>query len=566
MGDCFAEEKTLDHEGLEPFQAFSVEEMDMRLRFETLLSELSTHFINLPPDCVDGEICGAQRRICEMLQIDLSALWQWTGSPDSLVLTHLYRPLGGPPVPEPAESLEMFPWCMSQLKEGKTVIVSVEDLPPEAAVDQQNWRHFGIRNALAFPLSSGETGLFGALSFNDVQKDRDWSEALVRQLGLVAQIFAGALARRHSDEMLRESRERLEMATESAGAGLWSLDLKTCRVWVTSRTRQLFHLPPEEKVYSEDFLRVIHPDDYEGYVKARQRAIESNTGFFFEYRIIGPDGDIRWISTRGKVCKGIKGRSDQLMGFSIDITDMKRAEMELQALKEELFDVTRVAELGLLTASITHEINQPLSAIRSNAEAALRLLAKDKPDLPEVREALRDIVDDDTRAVEVIRRLRGLLRKGEQKREAIDMNDIIHHVVTIMSGEAAIQGFVIRLELDERLPAVMGDSIQLQQIILNMLQNGAEAVSGAQGGIREIAVRSRADSPDSVMISVSDSGAGIAESDMERIFDAFYTTKPHGMGMGLAVSRSIAIAHGGRLWASRGKSGGAVFHLRLPTA
>ncbi|MHC9541319.1 MAG: ATP-binding protein [Vulcanimicrobiota bacterium] len=542
------------------------EDLEIRLRFEAMLADLSAHFINLPAEQVDGEIIEAQHRVCECLGIDLSAVWQWTDAPHSLKLTHLYRPIGGPPLPEPADSQEMFPWCMSQLRAGKIVAISVKDLPPEAAIDQAQWRHFGIKTSLTFPLSSGGGPLIGAMSFNDVQKDRTWSDVLVRRLGIAAQIFASALARKRSDELLRESQERLNLATESAGAGLWSMEMLTSRVWVTSRTCKLFHFTPDEELNYESFFRVIHPDDRDKVHRSVQRALETNTQLFIEYRIVIIDGSIRWVSSRGHPLSSVEGKPDRLMGVTVDITDRRLAEMEAQALREELFHVTRVTTLGLLAASIAHEVNQPLTAIQTNAQAALRLLARETPDLPEIREVLRDIVDDDRRAVEVILRLRRMLKKEEPKQEPLDMNDTIRQVVSIMCGEAAILGYSIRLELADRLPAVMGDSIQIQQIILNLLQNSAEAMTGVLDGPKRITIRTEFSDPGFVTVTVSDSGTGIREDDLERVFTSFYTTKPHGMGMGLAICRSIAEAHGGRLWASQNSDHGATFHLSLPTA
>ncbi|MHC9541311.1 MAG: ATP-binding protein [Vulcanimicrobiota bacterium] len=540
------------------------EDPEVRLRFEALLADLSAHFINLPAEQVDGEIIEAQRRVCECLGIDLSSLWQWTDDPHSLTLTHLYRPLGGPPLPEKPDSQEMFPWRMQQLLAGMAIPINTENLPPEAAIDQEQLRYLGIKTSLTFPLSSGGGPLIGAISFNDMQTEHTWSEVLVRRLGLVAQIFASTLARKRSDELLRESQERLNLATESAEVGLWSMEMLTNQVWVTSRTRQLFHFTPDEELSYKSFFRVIHPDDRDKVHQSVQRALETNTGLWIEYRIIVPDGNIRWVSSRGHTWSSVEGKPDRLMGVSVDITGRRQAELESQVLREELFHVTRVTTLGLLAASIAHEVNQPLTAIQTNAQAALRLLARETPDLPEIREVLRDIVDDDRRAVEVILRLRRMLKKEEPKRELLDMNDTIRQVVSIMCGEATILGYSIRLELADRLPAVMGDSIQIQQIILNLLQNSAEAMTGVLDGPKRITIRTVFSDPGFVTVTVSDSGTGIGEDDLERVFTSFYTTKPHGMGMGLAICRSIAEAHGGRLWASQNPDQGATFHLRLP--
>lgn len=542
-----------------------IEDIEVRLRFETLLADLSAHFINLPAEQVDHAIEDAQRSVCECLGLDVSALWQVTDEdPPSLSLTHVHRPPGGQPIPDPARADEMFPWCQKELLAGRIVAVSTEQAPPEAARDQESFRRYGIKTSLTFPLSAGGGPLFGAISFNDMERDRTFPEIMVRRLGLVAQIFANALARKKSDMRLRQSEERLSLTTESAGVGLWSLDLLTSKVWVTPQIRQIFCFAPDEELTYDSFMRAIHPDDRDALNQSIQRALQANMQLSIEYRIVCPDGSIRWIISRGHLRSNAEGKPEQFMGTSVDITGRKNAEMEAQALKEELFHVSRVTTMGQLTASIAHEVNQPLAAIQSNAEAALRLLAKETPDLPEIRDALCDIVADDKRAVEVILRLRGMMKKEEPKWEPIEVNDMIKQVVRILGGEAARQGFSLRLELAEHLPAIMGDCIQLQQIMLNLLNNSVEAMIGIKDGLRDILIRSGPGDAGFISIAVSDSGTGIESDDLERVFSPFHSTKPHGLGMGLSVSRSIATAHGGRLWASQNEGPGATFHLSLP--
>jgi len=238
-------------------------ELEERLGFETLLADLSLKFIDLPPSRVDREIAEAQRCVCEFLGLDLSALWQ--ASPETrgaLTLTNLYRPLGGPPLPERMDAREYFPWCQQQLLAGKVVAVSsLEQLPAEAARDGESWRHYGIKTSLTVPLSVGGGPPFGALSYNTVREEREWPDALVKRLQLVAQIFANALARKRSEESMRESEERLNLAADSAGAGLWSLNLATGCFWITTRTRELFGFSADEEVTFDRFLEVVHPQD-----------------------------------------------------------------------------------------------------------------------------------------------------------------------------------------------------------------------------------------------------------------------------------------------------------------
>jgi len=321
-------------------------ELEEHLRFESLLVDLSARFINLPADQVDGEIEDAQRRICECLGLDLSSLWQLSAeNPPLLTLSHLYRPLGGPPIPEPMDAEEYFPWCLQQLTAGKVIAVSsIEDVPAEAARDQEIWRHYGIKTTLTVPLSAGGGPLFGALSFNTMRAERTWPEALVQQLQLVAQIFANALVRKRVDRELRESEARLSMATNAAGAGLWALDLETNHVWVTPKTRELFHFAPDQELTYESFFKVIHPEDRERVHQAVQQACQSREPLMIDYRVILPDGNIRWIDARGQLYLRSTGEPHRLMGVSLDITERKRLEGQLREQLREIEELKQRLE------------------------------------------------------------------------------------------------------------------------------------------------------------------------------------------------------------------------------
>ena len=198
----------------------------------------------------------AQRRVCECLGLELCALWQRSVETlDFITLTHLYRPLGGPPLPERMEAKEYFPWCLQQLTIGKVIAVSTEEAPAEAARDQEVWHHYGIKSVLTFALSAGGEPLIGALSFATVREERSWPEALVKRLQLVAEIFTHALNRKRSDEVLRESEARLSLATDAAGAGLWIMQIDTGNVWVSAKTRELFHFAPDQELNYESFFK-----------------------------------------------------------------------------------------------------------------------------------------------------------------------------------------------------------------------------------------------------------------------------------------------------------------------
>lgn len=344
-------------------------ELDAPRRFEKLISDLSLKFINLRADEIDLEIVDAQRRVCECLGLDLSALWQWSGeSPGFLELTHLYRSVDGPPTPEPMDAQDYFPWCLKQLLDGQTIVVpSMEALPPEAARDQQTWEHFGIKTTLTIPLSAGGDPLIGALSFNDMKEQRAWPESLVERLQLVAQIFTNAILRKRHDQVLHESEERLSLATAAAGVGVWMWDVSRDEVWATPLWRRMFGFPPDVVISYESFMQQVHPQDRERVEHAVRRAIENQVDFVAEYRVVLSDGDERWIAGRGRLCPDADGARSRMLGASVDITQRKLAE---QALEERLQFERLLTELSAMF------INQPPNEIDSVIDESLnRLLA-----------------------------------------------------------------------------------------------------------------------------------------------------------------------------------------------
>jgi formate hydrogenlyase transcriptional activator len=311
--------------------------LEEQLGFEMLLAEISGIFVNIPIEKIDSEIENAQRRVCIYLGLDLSALFQWSmETPRIVKMTHLYRPFGGPPAPEPMNAHEYFPWCQEQLEADRIVVVSsIEDLPAEAARDQEVWRHFGIKSALIFPMSPGGGPILGSLGFHTVQQERAWPEPLIKRLQWVAQIFTNALIRKQAEQALCESEARLTLATDAAGAGLWYLEYDTGSVWATEKTRELFYLTPEEKLTYESFFRVIHPEDRELVHQSLQEALRSGDEFLVEYRVLSPEGSIQWITSRGKRYLESSGDPDRLIGLSLDVTERKNMEdLLLQRLRE----------------------------------------------------------------------------------------------------------------------------------------------------------------------------------------------------------------------------------------
>ena len=298
---------------------------------------------------------------------------------------------------------------------------------------------------------------------------------------------------------------------------------------------------------------------------AVDKSLAGGSDYEGEYRVILPDGRIRWLASRGHIEFNKHGLPLRMYGVSIDITRRKQAELDVQKQRNELAHLSRVTMLGELSGSLAHELNQPLAAILSNAQAALRFLAQDVDALNEVRDILKDIVAEDKRAGEVIHRLRLLLRKDEVQHQPLDVNEVVREVLKLVRSDLASRNIVVNIDLSSELPTVIGDRVLLQQVLLNLILNGCDAVAYAEiVEHRQLHIHTLWNG-DAVQVSVRDQGRGIALDDMERIFEPFFTTKPQGMGLGLAICRTIINAHNGQLWATNNADCGASFYFTLPS-
>jgi len=284
----------------------------------------------------------------------------------------------------------------------------------------------------------------------------------------------------------------------------------------------------------------------------------------FVYTVRRVNGALGFVSISGKPVFDAAGRFAGYRGVARDITERKRAEEALSVAQAELAHVSRVMTMGEMTASIAHEVNQPLAAIVANGDACLNWLGRTPPDLEKARAAVEQIILAAKRGGEVIGRIRALVKKTKAQKTSLDISEVAEEVAALVHGEARKHGVSLRTELAPALPPIEGDRVQLQQVILNLLMNGIEASEGVKDRPRELMIRSQLYSSDSVLLAVQDAGVGFDPDQMPRLFDAFFTTKPGGMGMGLSISRSIIEAHRGRLWASRNAGPGATFQFVLP--
>jgi len=310
----------------------------------------------------------------------------------------------------------------------------------------------------------------------------------------------------------------------------------------------------------------VHPDDRERCLATYADAFDARREFTMEYRLRRADGEYGWVSDKGVPRRAPDGTFLGYIGCADDITPRKEAELTAERHRAELAHVARLSTMGELAASLAHELNQPLTAILSNAQTAERFLASDQIDLDEVREILKDVVEDDRRASEVIHRLRALVRKEPPAFAPLDLGSVIGDVVRLVHGDAVLRHSRVSVEVALGLPAVLGDRIELQQVVLNLLVNAFDAMKDCPTREREVSVRAALDGAGMVKVAVRDRGTGVSAGDLDRIFEPFHTTKREGLGMGLSICRNIIAAHGGRLWVENNPNRGATFWFTVPVA
>lgn len=384
--------------------------------------------------------------------------------------------------------------------------------------------------------------------------------------------FVGTLTditqRKRVEEALGRSEFYLKEAQKMSHTGSWAWD-SACNkgIYFSEETFRIFGLDPGRGSPPdvEEFLQLLHPEDRDTFYEHIQAAFREKADFAEEYRVLLPDGTIRHVHEIGHPVLDQAGKVIEYVGTVADVTDRKRAEEErdkLRQLEAELAHINRVTTMGELTASLGHEINQPIAAAMTNANTCVRWLTRDNPDIEEARAAAGRIVKDTQRAGEIISRIRLLFKKGAPQRELVNVNGVINEIITLLRNETARHNISIQSQLTADLPQIMGDRVQLQQVLMNLVMNSIDAMKAVEGK-RELTLTSQYDGNNQLLISVSDTGIGLPP-EMGRIFDAFYTTKPHGTGMGLAISRNIIESHGGHLWATANSCHGATVSFTLP--
>ena len=371
---------------------------------------------------------------------------------------------------------------------------------------------------------------------------------------------------KRAEEALRRGEAYLAEAQRLTHTGSCAIDGKSREIlyWSDEMFR-LFGFDPKQGLPLWDqWVERIHPEDRDKFRTAGDRTFVEKVHCDVEFRIVRPDGTVKHIHAIGHPVVSPNGEVVQVVGTMVDVTERKRADEagdRLRQLQADLAHINRVNTMGELTASLAHEIKQPIGAAVTNAEACVRLIDRPKPDLPEAREAALEMIKDARRAADIIDRVRSLYQKGSSQLETVDLNQMIEAMAIIMGDEASRHAVTIRTDLVPGLPKVMADRVQLQQALMNLILNGIEAMDGTGG---ELSIKSQVPRDGQLLISISDAGVGLPGENLERIFDAFFTTKTRGTGLGLAITRSVIQSHGGHIWATQNPGTGATFHFSLP--
>src|SRR6266576_4240585 len=373
---------------------------------------------------------------------------------------------------------------------------------------------------------------------------------------------------KRAEDALRESEYKLRQIIETVPGLIWSTAPDGEPIQLNQRTVDYSGMQFEDYLHG-GWEALVHPDDFPETASAFYHAIQTGTSYQTVHRLRRADGEFRWYHVRGEPLRDRQGRIIQWYGLFVDIDEAKKAEDRLRLSESylaearlELAHANRVATMGQLTASITHEVNQPITAAVTYALAARRWLSAEPPNFHEVDDALSLIVKEGNRAGEVVERIRALIKKVPARKDAVAIDDAILEVIALTRTEAANNRVSVRTQFAEGLPRVQGDRVQLQQVMLNLIVNAIQAMSGIGEGAHELQISIDAvPSEGGVRVGVRDTGHGLRPESLPRLFEPFYTTKPDGMGMGLSICRSIIEAHGGRLWATRCEPRGALFQF-----
>ena len=529
-----------------------------RLAFEHLVSEISATLIGTSPARVGDEIDGALRRVREVMDLDCCALFILLVGEDRGRITHAAdAPRISPP--ERELSRERNPRFFAELEETRAATPAdvMRELSPAVLEEFSGPGSRGAKSLMAIPLTVSD-GIVRGMLLQTSGAHRKWPAGLPARLRLIGEILVSADVGKRAEAARQASEERYREVLESQAELICRYLPDTTLTFVNDAYCRFFGRSREDLI-GRSFMELI-PEAGRSIAREHVASLIANPRVVAdEHEVFRPDGSIGWQQWVDHAIQGRDGRVIEFQAVGRDITERKRAEEANRMLSH----AGRLALLGELTASIAHEINQPLGAILSNADAAEMLLEQGPEKLDEVRTILADIRREDLRASDVVRHVRSLVHRRQMDPRPLDLREVADDVLPLVEAEARRREVMIGVDFDHSLPVIYGDRVWLQQVLLNLMLNGMEAMSDKAPRERKMTISGRA-SADGVEVSVADSGHGIPQNLLPSIFDSFVTSRQDGLGLGLAISRSIVEAHGGRIRAENNPGGGATLRVTLP--
>ena len=542
-----------------------------QLAFERLSAQLSSEFIRLPADQTESTILESLARVGALLAADRVFVFRFNWDKTRFVISHLWESNGAEPdqIIRGSVVKDFIPWVYINLINGQDIIVNdVEKLPDMKAIEEYEYcRQIGIRSFVIIPVQVADAPLC-AIGLDAIQARRDWPTETIDHLRLIGEIFANAIERQHSYKRAKSTEWKFRtMADHTYDWEYWQA-ADGSMVYVSPACERISGYPPQDFMRSPELLvEIIVPEDRNIWVGHRCNIPrQSETESLLQYRIQHRDGDIRWIEHACQPVFGPQGRDLGVRGSNRDITQRQLLRSESEELQTELAHIDRVVTISAMTSALAHEINQPLAAMRSYAQAALRFLDADETDNANIRKALQGIVADNKRASAVVNRLRDLVKKKKTHKEKLDINRAIKDVLMLTNSEVVMRNTEIQTDLDPSVPAFYGDAVQLQQVVMNLLTNAMDAMNEVPVERRTIMITTRLEKTGHLVMSIADAGQGIAPHQLKDIFTPFHSTKAQGLGLGLAISKSIINSFGGSIKAENNPGGGATMALVLPVA
>jgi two-component system sensor kinase FixL len=535
----------------EPFYAGQTRVLEM-VAANTPLPEVLTNLVLLMEAQAEG-------MLCSILVLTADGLRVRHGAAPSLPKAYVKAVNGAPIGPRNGS-------CGTAMYLKRPVVVTDVMTDPLWTDYRDLAKICGLRACWSTPIFSHQGDVIGSFAmYRQEQRGPNAEEAHLTQ---IATHIAGiAIERQRVQETLRERDARINLAAESADLAFWVIYPEQNTAWMSDKGRKIYGFDSKLPLTRDLICSRVHPDERAAVHAAFDRACASHGIFESEHRLVLPYGKTRWVIVRGRCLEDEHGSLLELIGVTIDVSAQKQSDLQLQIQREEMAHLNRVALMGEMTASVAHELNQPLTAIANNASAARRFLERGNIDPALLQQLLQDMVADSQRDGEVIRGIRALVRKDKSVvRSVLNLNAVIADTLRLVGSDVLLRESVVTTEMDHNLPQVEAAPVQIQQVLLNLFMNSLDAVEALPPVERRILVSTRSLNGESAEVSVRDFGAGLPKDRPEKVFDHFFSIKQTGMGMGLTIVRSIIEMHGGTISAENAPDRGARFFFRLPAA